>query len=148
MATDIKDIGIFGISFSRDLDQTWVNLWTKDNGYSFDFYQMIIDDDDDDDEEYEFVDEATMISLDEGQALLKQIFAEAKLDDWQRQYDSGTDGAETDLTWTIDVDDTNEADIFMISGNKKLPPDGMMEAVIKVIRTREPRFLRCFRELR
>ena len=55
---------------------------------------------------------------------------------------------ETDITWTIDVDDANEADIFMISGNKMLPPDGLMRAVIEVIRTREPRFARCFREFR
>ena len=147
MATDITSIGIFGISFSRDLDQTWMNLWLKEGGYSFDFYQMIIDGDDDD-EEYEFVDEATMITFEEGQDLLERIFAEGKLDDWQRQYGSGTEGVETDLTWTIDVDDANEADIFMISGNRMLPPDGLMEAIIEVIRTREPRFARCLKEFR
>ena len=54
----------------------------------------------------------------------------------------------TDLNWTIDVDDLNDADLLMVSGNGALPPEGLMNAVIEAVRAGEPRFAACFCEFR
>ena len=63
MKTDIKEIAIFGLSFSKGFDQVWFNLWLKDDGYSMDFYQFTDDDD-------EPLESATMISSEQGEELL------------------------------------------------------------------------------
>ena len=50
MGVDIKQIGIFGLSFSRGFDQTWLNLWRKEDGYSLDLYQDVEAEDDETDD--------------------------------------------------------------------------------------------------
>ena len=57
-------------------------------------------------------------------------------------------GAATDLNWTIDVDDNAGADLLLLSGNRKLPPNDWMSAVVQAVRLGEDRFMRCVREFR
>ena len=48
----------------------------------------------------------------------------------------------------IDVDDLADRDLLLLSGNRKLPPDGRMRAVIAAVRLGEDRFMRCFPDFR
>ena len=139
---DVKTIGIFGLSFSRGFDQTWVNLWRKDDGYSLDFFQDVETDDGDD----EPIDTATKVSFEQGEALLERIFAEGRVEEWAPAYSSGDEGMDTDLAWTLDVDDLDEVDLLFSSGNGKLPPREMIMGVIAAIQSAEPRFAACFEE--
>ena len=152
MTTDIKSIGIFGLSFSRGLDQTWFNLWHKDNGYSADFTQMIIsvddDDDDDDDAPQRYIETSEMISFEQGEELLRRAFEDGGIESWKPQYSANDEGVDTDMSWTLDVDDLEEQDIIFVSGNGKLPPREQMMGVIEAIRTVVPEFGKCFEELR
>ena len=146
MPIDIKKVGTLGVSFSRGLDQTWFNLILKDDGYCAEFYQNVEDEDSDEDDE--IFDEKTMISFARGEEVLRGVFEAAGLENWKTQYSGGDEGPATDLNWTIDVDDPADADLLMVSGNGKLPPEERMEAVIAAIRTAEDRFARCFKEFR
>ena len=139
---DINNIGTFGISFSRDLDQSWLNLWRKDYGYSLDFYENVEGTNTEDDADVTEM----KISFEEGEKLLSDIFERGKLESWQTQYKKEDEGLETSLNWTIDVDDLNDEQIFMISGNWKMPAE-MME-VLKVIRTHVEHYGKCFEDLR
>lgn len=145
MEVDIKQIGIFGLSFSRGLDQAWVNLWRKEEGYSIDFFQDAESDDDDEDE---IIQSETMISFDEGEELLRRAFADGLINEWKQSYGSSDEGVDTDMSWTLDIDDLEEKDLFLSSGNGKLPPRGMILGVLEAIRVHEPRFAMCFKELR
>lgn len=145
MAIDMKQIGTFGISFSRDLDQTWFNLWKKDYGYSMDFYQNV---EDDDSEEDEIINTEKKISFEEGEAILKNIFEKGHLEEWKLQYTKEDEGQDTELNWTIDVDDLNDADLLLLSGNWKLPPNHWMDEVLTAIRAGEKDFAKCFKEFR
>ena len=144
MSIDIQTIGTFGISFSRDLDQTWFNLWRKDYGYSMDLYECVESDDPNADDEV--INTAKKISFAQGEALLRGIFEEGHLEEWQARYLQTDEGPDTELNWTIDVDDTVDADMLLLSGNWKLPPNDWMQKVIAVIRTGEERFAKCFKE--
>lgn len=144
MPIDIKQIGTFGISFSRDLDQTWFNLWRKDYGYSMDLYECVESDDPDADDE--IINTTKKISFEQGETMLAEIFAQGHLEEWQARYLPTDDGPETTLNWTIDVDDTADQDMLLLSGNWKLPPNDWMQAVLRVIRTGEERFAKCFKE--
>lgn len=139
---DVKTIGIFGLSFSRGFDQTWFNVWRKDDGYSLDFFQDVETDDGDD----EPIDTATKVSFEQGEALLERIFAEGRVEEWASIYSSGDEGMDTDLAWTLDVDGLDEEDILFSSGNGKLPPREMTMGVITAIQSAEPRFAACFEE--
>ena len=50
------------------------------------------------------------------------------------------------LNWTIDVDDNSDADLLLLSGNRKLPPNDAMTPVIEAVRLCENRFMRCVKE--
>ena len=143
MALDIKSIGTFGISFSKGLDQTWFNLWRKDFGYSMDLYQNV--EDETSDEEDEIIQTIKKITFEEGEAILTKIFEQGHLEEWKDRYAASDEGDDTDLNWTIDVDDIENNDILLLSGNWKLPPNGWMTEVIKAIRT-EKDFAKCFKE--
>ena len=145
MDLDIKQIGIFGLSFSRDLDQAWVNLWRKADGYSIDFFQ---DADSDVDEDDDFIQSETMISFDAGEELLRRAFADGRIAEWKQTYSSAEEGADTNTSWTLDIDDLDEKDLFLSSGNGKLPPSDMIMGVLEAFRVHEPRFAMCFKELR
>lgn len=144
MEIDITKIGILGISFSRGFDQTWFNLWRKDDGYSMDLYQDVEDDESDDDE---IVQTETIVSLEQGEEMIRRIFEDGKIEEWEASYSGGAN-PETDLSWTLDVDDLQEQDMLFSSGNGKLPPRELMMGVIDAIRTGEPNFARCFQEFR
>ncbi len=146
MAIDIKEIGTLGISFSRGLDQTWLNLLRRDEGYTVEFYQNV--EDEDSDEEDEIIDTSFAISLEQGEKILQEIFEKGRLDVWKGQYTASDNGQKTDLNWTIDIDDRKDADLMMVSGNGMLPPDGMMSCVIEAVRAAEQRFAACFRDFR
>ncbi|MBR6115134.1 MAG: hypothetical protein IKQ10_08135 [Oscillospiraceae bacterium] len=145
MTIDIKTVGTLGISFSRGLDQTWLNILRRDDGYTLEFYQNVEDEDSDEDDE--IIDASFTIPYEQGEEILRQVFAQGRLEDWKAQY-GGSDGVRTDLNWTIDVDDLNDADLLMVSGNGALPPEGLMNAVIEAVRAGEPRFAACFCEFR
>jgi hypothetical protein len=34
MAIDVKNIGAFGVSFSRGMNQTWVNMYRREQGFA------------------------------------------------------------------------------------------------------------------
>ena len=141
MKTDIKEIAIFGLSFSKGFDQVWFNLWLKDDGYSMDFYQFTDDDD-------EPLESATMISSEQGEELLLRMFENGRVEDWKDAYTAADEGVDTDLNWTLDVDGPNESDLIFSSGNGKLPPRAMTMGVIDAIRKYEPSFALCFDELK
>ena len=90
------------MSFSKGLDQTWFNLWLKEDGYSMDLYQDVVDD----------------------------------------------EGPDTELSWTVDIDDENEWDMLFVSGNGKFPAGGLMDKVIEAIRAKEPTFAKCLADFR
>ena len=144
MSVDIGQIGIFGFSFSRGFDQTWFNLWLKEDGYSMDLYQDVETDDGDDDP----VESAVMITFEQGEDLLRRVFAEGRIEEWKEAYTPDDEGVDTDLSWTLDVDDPQENDLAFSSGNGKLPPRDMLMGVLDAIRAYEPRFALCFEELR
>ena len=146
MAFDIQTIGTFGISFSRGLDQTWLNLIRKDDGFKVEFYQNV--EDEDSEEEDEIIDTSKMISAAEGEAVLRRAFEDGGLESWQVQYTKQDSGTPTDLNWTIDIDDPNDADLLMFSGNGMLPPEEQIRGVVTALRGAEERFLTCFREFR
>jgi len=144
MSVDIKQIGIFGFSFSRGFDQTWFNLWLKEDGYSMDLYQDVETDDGDDDP----IESVEKITFEQGEDLLRRAFADGRIDEWKEAYKPGDEGVDTDLSWTLDVDDPQENDLAFSSGNGKLPPRDMLMGVLNAIRAYEPRFALCFEELR
>ena len=146
MAIDIKQIGTFGISFSKGLDQTWFNLWRKDYGYSMDLYQSVVDEESDEDDE--IINTVKKISFEQGEGILRQVFENGRLEEWKTRYTEADEGPTTELNWTIDVDDTADADMLLISGNWKLPPNGWMAEVLRAVRTGEENFAKCFKELR
>ena len=145
MDVDVKQIGIFGLSFSRGMDQAWVNVWHKEDGYSIDFFQDAESDDDDDDE---IIQSMQMMSFDEGEELLRRAFSDGRIAEWKQAYTGDDDGINADMSWTLDVDDLDEKDLFLSSGNGKLPPRGMIMGVVEAFRAYEPRFAQCFKELR
>ena len=144
MSVDIKQIGIFGFSFSRGFDQTWFNLWLKEDGYSMDLYQDVETDDGDDDP----IESVEKITFEQGEDLLRRAFADGRIDEWKEAYKPEDEGVNTDLSWTLDVDDPQENDLAFSSGNGKLPPRDMLMGVLNAIRAYEPRFALCFEELR
>ncbi len=146
MAIDITTIGTFGISFSKGLDQTWFNLWRKDWGYSMDLYQAV--DDEDSDEDDDIIQTVKKITLEQGEIILREVFEKGHLEEWKTRYTAEDNGPATELNWTIDVDDTADQDLMLISGNWKMPPCGWMDAVLAAIRTGEPEFGKCFKDLR
>ncbi len=145
MAIDIKQIGTFGISFSKGLDQTWFNLWRKDYGYSMDLYQSVVDEESEEDDEV--INTVKRISFEQGEDILRQVFENGRLEEWKTRYTESDEGPTTELNWTIDVDDTADADMLLISGNWKLPPNGWMAEVLRAVRTGEENFAKCFKEL-
>ena len=146
MAIDVHTIGAFGVSFSRGMDQSWVNMWRKDDGFLVEFFQNFEDMDSDEDDEIISVNEKIGVEL--GEEIIRRAFAEGGLEAWQPQYAGGDAGQDTELNWTVDVDDNAGADLLLLSGNRKLPPDGRMTAVVQAIRLGEDRFMRCVREFR
>ena len=146
MAIDAKNIGAFGVSFSRGMDQSWVNMWRKDDGFLVEFFQNFEDMDSDEDDE--IISENSKISIVLGEEIIACAFSDAQLDQWQAQYGAADEGAATDLNWTIDVDDNAGADLLLLSGNRKLPPNDWMSAVVQAVRLGEDRFMRCVREFR
>ena len=44
------------------------------------------------------------------------------------------------------MDDNSDADLLLLSGNRKLPPSDAMTPVIEAIRLCENRFMRCVKE--
>ena len=143
---DVKQIGAFGVSFSRGLDQTWFNLNRKNGGFSIDFYQFV--EDEDSDEEDEIIDIKFEISEELGEEIIRQAFEKGRLEDWDLQYTDQPEAVATDLNWTIDIDDSSDADMFLFSGNGKLPPLEWMNGVLEAVRLGEDRFARCFRQFR
>ena len=146
MAIDVKNIGAFGVSFSRGMDQAWVNMWRKDDGFLVEFFQNF--EDLDSDEEDEILNENNTIGLELGERIIAEAFADGELESWQSQYSGDDPGQATDLNWTIDVDDASGADLMLLSGNRMLPPGDRMTAVIRAVRLGENRFMRCVREFR
>ena len=144
MAINIKKIGTFGISFSKGLDQTWFNLWRKEDGYSMDLYQSVDDEANEDDE---LISTIKKISLDLGESILTQVFENGHLEQWKTRYTESDEGPTSSLNWTIDVDDLANADLLLLSGNWKFPPNGWMAEVIRAIRMGEPDFGKCFQDL-
>lgn len=143
MNTDIKQIGIFGLSFSRDLDQTWFNLWRKEDGYSMDFFQLVEIDD-----EFDPIETATKISFEQGEELLTRIYEDGKVEEWKATYGDDDEGMDTEFNWTLDIDDLEENDMLFSSGNGKLPPRELIMTVIKIIQEYEPQFCACFEEFK
>ena len=146
MAIDAKNIGAFGVSFRRGMDQSWVNMWRKDDGFLVEFFQNFEDMDSDEDDE--IISENSKISIELGEEIIACAFSDAQLDQWQAQYGAADEGAATDLNWTIDVDDNAGADLLLLSGNRKLPPNDWMSAVVQAVRLGEDRLIRCVREFR
>lgn len=143
---DVKNIGAFGVSFSRGLDQTWFNLNRKGPGFTIDFYQFV--EDEDSDEEDEIIDETTEISNELGEQIIARAFEQGRLEEWDLQFTDKPDAVPTDLNWTIDIDDNDGADMFLFSGNGKLPALELMNGVLEAVRLGEDRFARCFRQFR
>ena len=146
MAIDTKNIGAFGVSFSRGMDQSWVNMWRKDDGFLVEFFQNFEDMDSDEDDE--IISENSKLSIELGEEIIARAFSNAQLDQGQAQYGAADEGAATELNWTIDVDDNTGADLLLLSGNRKLPPNDWMAAVVQAVRLGEDRFMRCVREFR
>ena len=146
MAIDLQTIGAFGVSFSRGMDQTWVNMWRKDDGFLVEFFQNFEDLDSDEDDEIISVNEK--ISFELGDEVIHRAFADGHLEEWQPQYRDSDEGTASDLNWTIDVDDNAGADLLLLSGNRKLPPNDWMTAVVQAVRLGETRFMKCVREFR
>ena len=144
MGIDIKQIGIFGLSFSRGFDQTWLNLWRKEDGYSLDLYQDVEAEDDETDDDP--IESAVKISFEEGEELIRRVFEEGRIEEWAPAYSADDEGMDTDLAWTLDVDGLDEEDLLFSSGNGKLPPREMTMGVIRAIQSAEPRFAACFEE--
>ena len=144
MAIDVKQIGTFGLSFSRGLDQTWFNLWRKEDGFSMDLYEMVENDDPDADDE--IIDTKKRISLELGDSILRNALEKGCLEEWKLRYLKDDEGIDSELNWTIDIDDTENNDLLLLSGNWKLPPNGWMTEVIKAIREGEENFAKCFKE--
>ncbi len=107
-----------------------------------DIYQDV---EDDESEEDELIQRETMISFEQGEALFRRIFEDGRIEEWEASYSGDP---ETDLSWTLDVDDLQEQDMIFSSGNGKLPPRELMMGVIEAIRAGEPEFARCFPEFR
>ena len=143
---DVTQIGAFGVSFSRGLDQTWLNLNRRDGGFSVEFYQFVEDEDSDEDDE--IIDVTFEIGAAQGEEILRRAFAQGRLEEWEQQYTDKPDAVPTDLNWTIDVDDCAGADMVLFSGNGKLPPLEWMRGVLEGVRLGEDRFARCFKEFR
>ena len=80
MTIDIKTVGTLGISFSRGLDQTWLNILRRDDGYTLEFYQNVEDEDSDEDDE--IIDASFTIHYEQGEEILRQVFAQGRLEDW------------------------------------------------------------------
>ncbi len=146
MAIDLQTIGAFGVSFSRGMDQTWVNMWRKDDGFLVEFFQNFEDLDSDEDDEIISVNEK--ISFELGDEVIRRAFADGHLEEWQLQYRDSDEGTASNLNWTIDVDDNAGADLLLLSGNHKLPPNDWMTAVVQAVRLGETRFMKCVREFR
>ncbi|MBE6997256.1 MAG: hypothetical protein E7427_03700 [Ruminococcaceae bacterium] len=144
MAINAKDVGAFGVSFSRGMDQTWVNMYRREQGFLVEFFQNFEDRESDEDDE--IIDEDTIISFELGEKVIAAAFENALLESWQTQYTEKDDGPDSELFWTIDVDDNNDADLLLLSGNRKLPPDDRMTPVIEAVRLCENRFMRCVKE--
>ena len=51
MTIDVKNIGAFGVSFSRGMDQTWVNMYRREQGFLVEFFQNFEDRESDEDDE-------------------------------------------------------------------------------------------------
>ena len=144
MTIDVKNIGAFGVSFSRGMDQTWVNMYRREQGFLVEFFQNFEDRESDEDDE--IFDEDAMISFELGEQVIAAAFENAHLEQWKSQYADADDGPASDLNWTIDVDDNSDADLLLLSGNRKLPPNDAMTPVIEAIRLCENRFMRCVKE--
>ncbi len=145
MAIDIKKIGEFGVSFSKELDQTWFFMKKFDYGYEKTLY-VLVEGFGDADKDY--INRTNRISFAQGENILRKVFEEACLEQWEKRYTKDDDGPESELNWTIDVDDLDGNDIMMISGNWKLPPNCWMAEVLQAVRTEEPEFGKCFMDLR
>ena len=145
MDIDIKQIGIFGLSFSRGFDQTWFNLWRKADGYSMDLHQDVESDDDDDDE---VIDTVKKISFEQGEQMLAAIMEQGHAAEWKPNYNNEPEAVDSDLTFTLDIDDLDEKDLLFSSGNGKLPPMAWMNGMLAAIRTGEPTFATCFEQLK
>ena len=72
MAIDVKNIGAFGVSFSRGMDQAWVNMWRKEEGFLVEFFQNF--EDLDSDEEDEILNENNIIGLELGEKIIADAF--------------------------------------------------------------------------
>ena len=144
MAINAKDVGAFGVSFSRGMDQTWVNMYRREQGFLVEFFQNFEDRESDEDDE--IFDEDAMISFELGEQVIAAAFENAQLEAWQPQYGETDEGPASELFWTIDVDDNADADLLLLSGNRKLPPSDAMTAVIEAVRLCENRFMRCVKE--
>ena len=144
MTFDVKNIGAFGVSFSRGMDQTWVNMYRREQGFLVEFFQNFEDRESDEDDE--ILDEDAVIPFEQGEQVIAAAFENARLEDWKSQYTDADDGPESELNWTIDVDDNADADLLLLSGNRKLPPNDAMTPVIEAVRLCEPRFMRCVKE--
>ena len=144
MAINAKDVGAFGVSFSRGMDQTWVNMYRREQGFLVEFFQNFEDRESDEDDE--IIDEDTVISFELGEKVIAAAFENAQLELWQTQYTEKDEGPASELFWTIDVDDNADADLLLLSGNRKLPPNDRMTAVIEAVRLCEDRFMRCVKE--
>lgn len=144
MTIDVKNIGAFGVSFSRGMDQTWVNMYRREQGFLVEFFQNFEDRESDEDDE--IFDEDTTIPFALGEQVIAAAFENAHLKAWKSQYTDADDGPVSDLNWTIDVDDNSDADLLLLSGNRKLPPNDAMTAVIEAVRLCENRFMRCVKE--
>ena len=144
MTINAKDVGAFGVSFSRGMDQTWVNMYRREQGFLVEFFQNFEDRESDEDDE--IIDEDAMISFKLGEKVISAAFENAHLEAWQSQYTANDEGPDSELFWTIDVDDNADADLLLLSGNRKLPPNDWMTPVIEAIRLCEDRFMRCVKE--
>ena len=144
MAVNAKEVGAFGVSFSRGMDQTWVNMYRREQGFLVEFFQNFEDRESDEDDE--IIDEDTVISFELGEKVIAAAFENAQLELWQTQYTEKDEGPASELFWTIDVDDNADADLLLLSGNRKLPPNDRMTAVIEAVRLCEDRFMRCVKE--
>ena len=82
-----------------------------------------------------------------GRNLLRRAFADGRIEEWKEAYTADDEGIDTDLSWTLDIDGENDADLAFSSGNGKLPPRDMTMGVLEAIRAYEPRFATCFKEL-
>ncbi len=87
------------------------------------------------------------LTLKQGESILRQIYENGHLEEWNLRYLAEDEGPSTELNWTIDVDDTDGKDVLLISGNWKFPPNGWMDEILKAVRTGEPDFGKCFKDL-